>query len=159
MGWNYDAAEIAGAAVERIHHSGAVPGAFTRVEVLPAKGLAVVLLVPEYGEPGSTAVAESASTLAADVLGDAAAGGGADAGNGSDAGGGAATDGGSGSVLYSALVVALPAATGLDLTALFRWAPDLASGAVAAAALLGIAALIGGIRVRGGVDGARPAAA
>lgn len=159
FGWNYDAAEIAGAAVERIHHSGAVPGAFTRVEVLPAEGLAVVLLVPEYGEPGSTAVAESASTLAADVLGDAAAGGGADAGNGSDAGGGAATDGGSGSVLYSALVVALPAATGLDLTALFRWAPDLASGAVAVAALLGIAALIGGIRVRGGVDGARPAAA
>lgn len=188
-GWNYDAVEFDGNSEERIHHSGAVPGAFTRVEILPTEGLAVVLLVPEYGEPGSTAVAASAGSLAAEVLGDAAAGGGADAGSDAD------ESGGSGSVLYPALVIAvlaavllavgwcavllraasprlavwggavslalcaaltaalvlaLPAATGLDLAALFRWAPDLASGAVAVAALLGIAALIGGIRVRRG---------
>lgn len=69
FGWNYDSVDLDGTAVERIHHSGAIPGTFTRVELLPALDRAVVIVVDEYGEPGSADLARTASSAATAVFG------------------------------------------------------------------------------------------
>lgn len=69
FGWNYDTVDAGGRTWKRIHHSGAVPGAFTRIEILPDDNRAVVLMASAYGEPGSADLPESTQFLSSLLAG------------------------------------------------------------------------------------------
>ncbi|MFB9777670.1 serine hydrolase domain-containing protein [Brevibacterium otitidis] len=69
FGWSYDTVDAGGRTWKRIHHSGAVPGAFTRIEILPDDNRAVVLMASGYGEPGSADLPESTQFLSSLLVG------------------------------------------------------------------------------------------